>query len=100
MGVLRTIGATPRAIYMLIVVEGVATGVIAWALASLAAWPVSRTLSNLLAEAMFKSSLDFYFEPKGVLIWLLVSLALGAVASLLPAWHASKLTIREALARS
>jgi putative ABC transport system permease protein len=47
---------------------------------------------------LFHSGLDFTFEPLGLLIWMLVSILLSAVASFLPAWNASRVTVREALA--
>jgi putative ABC transport system permease protein len=42
--------------------------------------------------------LDFTFEAIGLLIWMLVSIGLSALASFLPAWKASRATVREALA--
>ena len=98
MGVLRAIGATPRSVWMIVAGEGVLIGVLSWALAALAAWPVSKALGNLLVSLMFQSSLDFVFELRGLVIWLAVSILLGLAASLLPAWHASRVTVREALA--
>jgi putative ABC transport system permease protein len=98
MGVLRAIGATPRSIWMIVAGEGVVIGLLSWALAALAAWPVSKALGNLLMTLMFQSNLDFLFEPLGPVIWLAVSILLGVAASLLPAWHASRVTVREALA--
>jgi len=98
MGVLRAIGATPRSIWMIVAGEGVVIGVLSWVLAALAAWPVSKALGNLLMTLMFQSDLDFLFEPIGLVIWLAVSILLGVAASLLPAWHASRVTVREALA--
>ncbi|HEY6391613.1 MAG TPA: FtsX-like permease family protein [Bryobacteraceae bacterium] len=97
MGVLRAIGGTPRSIWMIVAGEGVVIGVLSWALAALAAWPVSKGLGNLLVTLMFQSNLDFLFEPLGLVIWLAVSILLGLAASLLPAWHASRVTVREAL---
>lgn len=98
MGVLRAIGATPRTVWMIVAGEGVVIGVLSWALAALAAWPVSKGLGNLLVTLMFQSDLDFLFEPRGLVIWLAVSILLGFTASLVPAWHASRVTVREALA--
>jgi putative ABC transport system permease protein len=51
----------------------------------------------MLIGALFHSRLDFTFEPIGLAIWLLVSIALSAVASFVPAWRASRTTVREAL---
>jgi putative ABC transport system permease protein len=93
MGVLRAIGASPPAVWLIIVTEGVMIGVLSWALATLAAWP----LSYLLARAMVKGGLDFFFEPGGPLIWLAVTLCLGIGASFLTAWNASRRPVREAV---
>jgi putative ABC transport system permease protein len=97
MGVLRAIGASPRIISWMLVLEGAVAGLLSWILATAAAWPLSKVLGDLLVTKMFKSGLDFRFEPGGAAIWLAVSLLLGAVASALPAWHAARRPIREAL---
>jgi putative ABC transport system permease protein len=97
MGVLRAIGATPRAVWLLVAAEGGAIGVLSWMLAALAAWPVSRGLGNFLVMALLHSGLDFSFELRGLYVWLAVSILLGLLASLLPAWHASRCSVREAV---
>jgi putative ABC transport system permease protein len=98
MGVMRAIGATPKTIWFMIVAEAIVIGVMSWAIAAILAWPVSKALGDLLVRAMFRSGLDFTFEPLGLLIWIVVSISLSAVASFLPAWKASRVTVREALA--
>lgn len=97
MGVLRAIGATPRAVWLIVVAEGGVISLLGWALATLAAWPVSKGVGDFLVTRMFKTPLAFVFEPSGVLVWLAVSLLLGAAASFLPAWHASRRPVREAI---
>jgi putative ABC transport system permease protein len=42
--------------------------------------------------------LDFMFSLSGLVIWLLAVLALAALASFLPAWNASRITVRDVLA--
>ncbi len=96
-GVLRTIGATPRGIWLIFLGEGVAVCLLSWALAALTAWPLSRAVGDLLLTLMFKSVLDFSFDLRGLFVWLAVSLLLGAIASILPARHASRGPIREAI---
>jgi putative ABC transport system permease protein len=98
MGVLRAIGATPRIVGLMVTAEALVIGVLSWAIAALLAWPVSKFVGDSLISMMFRSGLDFTFEPLGLAIWLLVSIVLSAVASFLPAWRASRATVREALA--
>ncbi|HKS10652.1 MAG TPA: FtsX-like permease family protein [Pyrinomonadaceae bacterium] len=98
MGVLRAIGATPRVVWLVVIAEGLVIGVLSWAIAVVLAWPVSKFVGDSLIGMMFRSGLDFTFEPIGIVIWLLVTVALSAVASFVPAWRASRATVREALA--
>ena len=49
-------------------------------------------------SVMFQSGLDFVFEPLGLAIWMVVSIGLSGAASFIPAWRASRVTVREALA--
>jgi ABC-type lipoprotein release transport system permease subunit len=46
---------------------------------------------------MFKTHLTFRFDGAGAAVWLLVSLVVGVVASLLPAWRGARVPVREAL---
>jgi putative ABC transport system permease protein len=98
MGVLRAIGASPFLVWRIVIVEGAAIGLMSGILAALLAWPVSRGLGDLLVTLMFRTRLDFVFEPLGLLGWLTISITLGVVASFVPAWHASRHPVREALA--
>lgn len=98
MGVLRAIGATPRIVWLMVIAEGLVIGVLSWAIAAVLAWPVSKAVGDSLIGMMFRSGLDFTFEPVGLVVWLVVSIGLSAVASFVPAWRASRATVREALA--
>ena len=98
MGVLRAIGATPRIVWLMVIAEGLVVGVLSWAIAVVLAWPVSKFVGDSVIGMMFRSGLDFTFEPVGIVIWLLVTIVLSAVASFVPAWRASRATVREALA--
>jgi putative ABC transport system permease protein len=98
MGVLRALGATPRVVWLMVVVEGLVIGILSWTIAALLAWPVSKLLGDVLVRAMLRGGVDFVFEPLGLLIWLIVSISVSAAGSFIPAWKASQATVREALA--
>jgi putative ABC transport system permease protein len=98
MGVLRAIGATPRVVAAMVIVEGLVVGLLSWAIAALLAWPVSKFVGDTMVGMMFHGGMDFTFEPLGLVIWLVVTIALSVVASFVPAWRASRATVREALA--
>ena len=98
MGVLRAVGATPRVVWLIVIFEGIVIGLLSWTIAAILAWPVSKVTGNVLVKALFQSGLDFTFEPLGLLIWLLFSLSVSAAGSFIPAWKASRTTVREALA--
>ena len=95
---LRAIGARPLTVRLIFITEGVVVGVLSWALAALAAWPVSKIAGDALVRLVFHSKLDFLFQLQGLFIWLAVSVFFSAAASFLPAWSASQITVREALA--
>lgn len=99
LGVLRALGATPRTVAALVVTEGVMIACLGWIAAALLAWPLGTVLGDTLVQLMMRSTLDSSFELPALWIWLGLSLALGALASFLPAWHASRCSVREALAR-
>src|SRR5258706_7141086 len=96
MGVLRAIGAAPRSVWGIVVTEAAVIGVLSWAVATLVAWPISQGIGNLLIRTLFRSGLDFSFEPSGPAIWLLVSLVVGAASGFCPAWQAARRPAREA----
>lgn len=97
-GIMRAIGASNRAITQLVMVEGVLIGVISWLLSSLLALPLSKLLSDAVGISFLQAPLVYTFSLSGVLLWLSVVVLLSALASVLPAWNATRLTVRDVLA--
>ncbi len=97
-GVIRAIGASDGAVLRLFLAEGVLIGLMSWALGAIIAIPISRTLSDALGMVFLSRPLSYALSAEGVILWLAIVLALAAVASLLPAWRASRLAVREVLA--
>jgi len=97
-GVMRAIGASDRDIASLVLVEGLLIGLISWTLGTILAFPISYLLDYAVGMAFVQSPLTFVFQPAGCLIWLVGTLVIAAIASLIPARSASRLTVREVLA--
>jgi putative ABC transport system permease protein len=97
-GVLRAIGASSSSILRIIVAEGAIIGTISWVLALIISWPISVFVSNTFGMTFFDAPLRFAVSIPGMLIWLAISTGFAALASLYPAWGATRLTVRQILA--
>ncbi len=97
-GVLRAIGASNLAIMRLVMVEGLLIGWLSWGLGLLVSVPITFGLNAGVGASILTVPLDFTFGLNGILIWLGLVTVIAAFASILPAWNAMRLTIREVLA--
>jgi ABC-type antimicrobial peptide transport system permease subunit len=97
LGILRAIGASPMMVRAIVVIEAVFVAVLGWALAVPAAWPISAVIGSFLTAAMFPRGLAIIFAPAGVVGWLGISTALAVLSSLVPAFSASRHSVRETL---
>jgi putative ABC transport system permease protein len=97
-GVLRAIGAPNRGVARVFIMEGITIGLMSWFLGSLLAYPLSKMISDAVGIPMSGAPLAFTFSMTGVWLWLVIVIALSAMASFIPARNASHLTVREVLA--
>jgi putative ABC transport system permease protein len=97
-GVMRAIGAVDSAIVKSVVIEGAFIGLISWLIALPLSFPISRLLLAIISTSMGIGTIPMAFTVQGMAIWLVVVMALTALASLWPARNAARLTIREVLA--
>lgn len=97
-GVMRSIGAENHMIFQLVLVEGLLIGLISWLLSLLVAIPITQFLDSRMGVALLTLPLAFRFSTIGLFIWLGVVLMVAAIASLLPARNAVRLTVRDVLA--
>jgi putative ABC transport system permease protein len=97
-GVMQTIGGTPRTVRRMVVSEGVFIGALSWVLAIVLALPLSAVVNGMVGRPLFNVPLPLVSTPLTMLTWLAVVLIGSAVASAVPAWRASHLTVRETLA--
>ena len=97
-GIMRSIGAGNRVITTMVIVEGMLIGGISWLIGVLVSFPITYLLSNIISVSIFHSPIPVHFTIEGFALWLVVVILLSAIASLLPARNAARLTIREVLA--
>lgn len=96
-GVMRAIGASNLAILRIFIAEGILIGIASWAFGVVLAIPLSKLLSYAVGMAFMKVPLNYEFSLLGVAIWFVAVIAIAALASLLPALKAAKLSVREIL---
>jgi putative ABC transport system permease protein len=96
-GVMRAIGATDGAVLWIVMFEGVLIGMISWLIGALVALPVSKLMNEGVGVAFQVPGLSFIFSVQGVLMWLAIVVGLAALASFLPAWNATRVTVRDVL---
>jgi putative ABC transport system permease protein len=53
---------------------------------------------GLSGTVMFGTSLPYVISAVGAVVWLVAVVVIALVASAVPAWRASRLVVREALA--
>jgi putative ABC transport system permease protein len=97
-GVMRAIGASNGAILWIVLVEGMMIGVVSWLIAFALALPFSMLLSRVVGQTLAGEPLSYTFSLSGALLWLGIVVVLAAIASFLPAWNASRVTVRDVLA--
>ena len=97
-GVMRAIGASNKSVRRIFIVEGIIIGVISWLVGAILALPISKVLSDLIGSQFLSAPLNYTFSLTGVVIWLVLVIVLASFASFLPAWNASRITVREVLA--
>jgi putative ABC transport system permease protein len=96
-GVMRAIGAADRDIQLIVIAEGLAVGLASWLVAVLLSIPITYLLNYGVGVSIFQSPLPVMFNWTGSLAWLAGILLVATLSSVIPAWHASRLTVRDTL---
>lgn len=96
-GIMRAVGGTSRTIVRNVTSEGLFLAGLSFVLAVLVSLPLSYGVGTLIGMMSFRFPLPLTVSLWAVVSWLLL-VALGAwVASVVPAWSAARLTVRETL---
>ena len=93
-GVMSAIGASASTVRRLVVLEGIFIAVVSCVLAAI---PALLLTAVMIGNLPLPVSLPFRISLPGVAIWVIVVVLGAALATLVPAYRASRLTVREAL---
>ena len=97
-GVMRAIGARSLTIMGMFMMEGVLQGLFSWAVAVPLSFLTAGYVAKVLGQTMFDANLDYLYNFNAVLIWLIIILVISTLASILPAYNATRVTVRDSLA--
>jgi len=96
-GVMRAIGASSFQIARLFVGEGLILGLMAWLIAIPLSIPVGQLFSVVIGQVI-NFGVIYQFSWMGALQWLIIVVVLSVLGAALPAWRATRISIRESLA--
>lgn len=97
-GIMRAIGASDGAVRQIVIVEGLLIGLLSWGASALVSIPISLALTYQIGMVLLNLPLLYVYSFPAAALWLGLVLLLAALASLLPARSATRLTVREVLA--
>lgn len=97
-GVLRTLGASSRAVKRLLVLQGLAIAAVGSVVGVALSIPIALLLRTAIEDSLVTAAVPGAFSGLGVAIWIPVALVIGALGATRPARVAARLTIRDTLA--
>ena len=95
--VMKTVGATPRRIIVLLIAEALFIGALSWIFALILAAPLTGLVDALVGRLGFVAPLPFIMSPLAALGWLALLGVVSLVATILPANRAAQMSVAKAL---
>jgi putative ABC transport system permease protein len=97
-GVMRAFGAPSRAVFRIVILEGILIGMMSWILAIGFSLPISMFLAREIGLSFMDYPVPASFSIGGILAWALLVIVISIFASLFPALRAVRLTVTQVLA--
>jgi putative ABC transport system permease protein len=94
---MQALGATTAQITRMVVLEGMAIGLLSWIVAVAVSLPLTNVLAQTGGSIFVNAPLVPAYSFHGAGVWLVVVLTLSAVASAIPAMRTSRRAVRETL---
>jgi putative ABC transport system permease protein len=96
-GTMRAIGVHRNFIFRMIITESTMTSLVAGAIGCFGGYLLSRVITFGISEGMNVSYLQAMVTPRIIVLGMVISLIMGVLAGLYPAWRISRSNIVEAL---
>ena len=87
-----------RTILGIFIMEGLLQGLMSWCIAAPLSLLTSPMLARALGIAMFGATLDYRYNWEAVAVWFVFILVISAIASIVPANRATRISVRDSLA--
>jgi putative ABC transport system permease protein len=97
LGVLRAIGATARQVRGLVLLEGLSVGFLSLGGAVIVGPLLAFGVGSIVGRLSFRVALPWSISVPAVAGWAFGALAFAALGSIVPAWRASRSSVRAAL---
>ncbi len=97
-GVMRAVGASNGSVWQIVIVEGMIISLISSLLGAVLAIPVGKAMNAAVGAAFINGPLEYHYSLVGAAVWGAFSIVLAVVACWMPAWRASRISVRESLA--
>jgi putative ABC transport system permease protein len=97
-GVMRAYGASSRAVFRIVIIEGLLIGIMSWILAIGLSLPISLILSRNIGMAFMDYPMPVTVSTGGIFAWAALVVVIAILASFFPALRAVRLTVTEVLA--
>jgi putative ABC transport system permease protein len=94
---MRALGALSGTILGMFVLEGLVQGVLSWMVAVPISLLATPWMAAALGETIFNTELVYRFNYSAVLIWLGVVILVSILASIIPAYRAAQVNVRQSL---
>lgn len=96
-GIMRSIGATARAILHAVIMEGVIIGLLSCLLGTVISIPLTDFIARNTGQFIFPHIMAIEYPLWAPALWLVIVYIVSIAASFYPAWKATRLTVREVL---
>ncbi|GLQ53801.1 ABC transporter permease [Devosia nitrariae] len=97
-GVMSAIGAPAFTVFRLVAFEGLFTAALSCVAAALPALLLTMLMGAGLGNLFMGAPVPLVISPSAIFVWIVIVMLGAGLATLLPAFRATRLTVREALA--